>query len=250
MAIAAAHLRQLCPLSSLNDTLARFAESVLDEPESCFDVSAVIPTILRDSLPRQLAYSVSGATLARELGFAEGLEDMGLFYLFTSGVQVDYYDPIVSRAQCYPVLALDHYMPQLTSNALEMLRKKTGRGPLGGHVRGGEWFTMRLRGAARAQAQFLGQSMAELEEVENKDGELELCDVSICVFPVKSRLRKRVSRLILETAIRPIRNWLGAPPERRETQRPLVILYDELEGAVSTKFCEEWPDVDVPRHSR
>lgn len=206
--------------------------------------------MLRDSLPRQLAYPVSGATLARELGFAEDLEDMGFFYLFTSGVQVDYYDPIVSGAQCYPVLALDHHTPQLTSNTVERLRKKTGRGPPGRYFGGSEWFTMRLRGAARAQAQLMGQSLAELEEVDNKDGELELCEVSICVFPVKSRLRKRVSRLILETAIQPIRNWLGAPPERREIQRPLVILYDELEGAVSTKFCEEWPDADVPRHYR
>ena len=205
--------------------------------------------MLKDALPRQLAYAVSGARLARELKQVEGVEEMGLFYLFTSGVQVDHYDPIVSRAHEYPVLALDNGLPQLTSSALERLRTKTGRrSNVGWVIGGGEWFSMRLRGAARAQAQLMGCSVAELEQHEPAGRELELCKVSIMVFPVKARMRKRVTKLILEAAIQPVRNWLGATPDRKKTQRPLVIQFDEQRGTVSTKFCDEWSDPTAPRH--
>ena len=51
----------------------------------------MIPTLLKDTLPRQLMYAINGARLARELKSVEGLEEMGFFYLFTSGVQVDHY---------------------------------------------------------------------------------------------------------------------------------------------------------------
>ncbi len=209
----------------------------------------VIPIILRDALPRQLAYAVSGARLARELKSVEGLEEMGLFYLFTSGVQVDHYDPIVSRAREYPVLALDNGLPQLTSNALERLRTKTGRrSSRSWGSGGGDWFGMPLRGAARAQAQLMGGSVSELEDDDPTAGELELCSVSIMVFPVKARMRKRVTKLILEAAVQPARNWLCAAADRKETQRPLVILFDEQRGTVSTKFCEEWRNPTAPRH--
>ena len=209
----------------------------------------MIPTLLKDTLPRQLMYAINGARLARELKSVEGLEEMGLFYLFTSGVQVDHYDPIVSRAHEYPVLALDNGLPQLTSSALERLRMKTGRhSKAAWGIGGGEWFSMRLRGAARAQAQLMGCSVTELEQNKTAGGELELCKVSIMVFPVKARMRKRVTRLILETAVQPVRNWLSAAPDRKETQPPLVILFDEQRGTVSTKFCEEWSDPAAPRH--
>ncbi len=195
----------------------------------------MIPTVLKDALPRQLAYAVSGARLSRELKCVEGLEQMGLFYLFTSGVQLDYYDPIVSPVPTYPVLALDGCPPQLTSSALETLRRKTGRKK--------ELFDF---GAMRAQAQLMGRSVDALEEDEA--GEMKLCDVSICVFPVKARLRKRVSRAVLDTAIQPIRNWLSAAHEREVPQRPLVILFDERQGTVTTKFADERTDPSSPRH--
>ena len=211
----------------------------------------MIPKLLKDALPRQLAYAISGARLAKELKPVEGLEEMGLFYLFTSGVQLDHYDPIVSRAHEYPVLALDNSLPQLTNSALERLRTKTGRrSDLGWRIGGGEWFTSRFHGAARAQAQLMGCSVAELEKKESAAGELELCQQSILVFPVKARMRKRVTKLILEHAIQPVRNWLTAARNSRETQRPLVILFDEQRGTVWTKFCEDWSDPAAPRHYR
>jgi hypothetical protein len=206
----------------------------------------VIPTVLRDALPRQLAYAVSGARLSREFKYIEGLEQMGLFYLFTSGVQLDFYDPIVSPLPTYPVLALDDCLPQLTSSALEALRRKTGRKKELFDFGVGELFS--LRGAMRAQAQLMGRSVAELEEDEDGDGEMKLCDVSICVFPVKARLRRRVSRAILDTAIQPVRNWLSATRERAVPPRPLVILFDEMKGTVMTKFADEWIDPSAPRY--
>ena len=83
---------------------------------------------------------------------------------------------------------------------------------------------------------------------EGEDGEMKLCDVSICVFPVKARLRKRVSRVVLDTAMQPIRNWLSATRERELPQRPLVILFDELKGTVTTKFADERTDPSGPRY--
>ena len=204
----------------------------------------MIPTVLKDALPRQLAYAVSGARLSRELKCVEGLEQMGLFYLFTSGVQLDYYDPIVSPVPTYPVLALDDCLPQLTSSALQMLRRKTGRKEELFDFAAGEWVS--LRGAKRAEAQLMGRSISELEEDE--DGEMKLCDVSICVFPVKARLRKRVSGVVLDTAMQPIRNWLSATRERELPQRPLVILFDELKGTVTTKFTDERTNPSGPRY--
>ncbi len=191
--------------------------------------------MLKDSLPRQLAYSVNGARLARELEDIDRLEDMGLFYLFTSGVQIDHYDPIVSKVQAYPVLALDNHTPQLTSNAVERLRRKTGREKKLG------------RGAARAQAQLMGRSAREPVVTTPARAELVLCDVCFCVFPVKIRLRDKVSTLILDTAIQPIRNWLSAAPQRKGAQRPLVIVFDELSGRVTTKFAAGWADTG-PRY--
>ncbi len=184
--------------------------------------------MLKDSLPRQLAYSVNGARLARELEGISCLGDMRLFYLFTSGVQIDHYDPIVSKMQVYPVLALDNHTPQLTSNSVERLRRKTGREEKLG------------RGAARAQAQLMGLSVSEPVVPAPVRPELVLCDVSLCIFPVKTRLRDRVSTLVLDTAIQPIRNWLSAVAERKEAQRPLVVVFDELSGKVATKFAEGW----------
>lgn len=190
----------------------------------------MIPTILRDALPRQLAYAVSGVELARELQSLEPFDAVGMFFLFTSGVQLDYYDPIVSRSQIYPVLALDLGMPQLTSNAVEQLRRKTGRS-------GPEKLTG--SGVARAQAQLLGQTLEELN-ADQEPGELDLCDVSISVFPVKARLRRRIARHITETGIRPIRNWLVGALQRKEPKRPLVLLYDERLSSVTSKFAEPW----------
>lgn len=198
----------------------------------------MIPTILRDALPRQLAYAVSGVELARELQSLEPFDAVGMFFLFTSGVQLDYYDPIVSRSQIYPVLALDRGMPQLTGNAVEQLRRKTGRGAP-------EKLTG--SGVARAQAQLLGQTLEELEASREHGGELDLCDVSVCVFPVKTRLRRRIARHVTETGIRPIRNWLVGALQRREPKRPLVILYDERLSTVTSKFADPWAE-GAPRY--
>lgn len=225
-------------------TRARCTTPDLDDGRSGLDALAVIPTVLKDALPRQLAYAVSGVRLSRELKCVEGLEQMGLFYLFTSGVQLDHYDPIVSPVPTYPVLALDDGLPQLTSSALQMLRRKSGRKEELFDFAAGEWASP--RGAKRAQAQLMGRAIAELEEDE--DGEMKLCDVSICVFPVKARLRKRVARAILDTAMQPIRNWLSATRERDVPQRPLVILFDELKGTVTTKFADERTDPSGPRY--
>ena len=186
----------------------------------------MFPIILKDELPRQLAYSVNVAQLCDQLRDLEVGDDVGLFLLFTSGVQIDYYDPVTSKAPLYPVLAVDNGPPQLVSGArAQLFEKRKRKEPDKG------------TGAYRVYA-----------KRDDEEDEPELCAVSVSLFPVKVRIRRRVSDAVLREGVQPIRNWLLA--ESRSEHRPLVILYDETERCLQTKFAEEWTSAQSPRFYR
>lgn len=84
------------------------------------------PVVVKDELPRLIAYPIGERLLRHELGPGLPAEDeLGVFLLYTSGVQVDLYDPVTSRAKSYPVLVFDRGIPDLTSEARARLREQS-----------------------------------------------------------------------------------------------------------------------------
>src|SRR5262249_4292766 len=129
--------------------------------------------------------------------------------------------------------------PQLCSDALARLDEQQRRR--------NEIVDERRAGVMRADAQLRGEDHPLLP-LEHLDALPDL-RISIAIFPVKTRLRRRVEDGILDGAIRPMRNWLAAPPGQHSTQRPLVLLFDEETGKVSAKFGDPWHDAKE-RHYR
>lgn len=70
---------------------------------------------------------------------------------------------------------------------------------------------------------------------------------SILVFPVKARIKQKVTDAIKKSGVRPMVRWMTAKLPPHAKQRPLVLLYDESTGAVSAKFAEEWEGKEVDR---
>jgi len=177
----------------------------------------MIPIVLKDTVPRQLAYPVGDAYLSEQLGADVQLEDLALFFLFTSGIQLDHYDPLTSSETTYPVLALDHEPPPLVGTA-----------------------KARLRDDRRRRAELLGvirTGRAAEDQPEAPLGADLDASVAIVVFPVKTRMRRRVTDAIETQGIKLIRNWLAAAPEVQKDQKPLVLLFDEISGRVSARFA-------------
>ena len=173
----------------------------------------MIPIVLKDTVPRQLAYPVGDAYLSEQLGADVQLEDLALFFLFTSGIQLDHYDPLTSTETSYPVLALDREAPPLVGEA-------------------------RLRDARRRKAELAGLIRRGRRGAATSESDLD-APVSIVVFPVKTRMRRRVTDAIEAQGIKLIRNWLAAPPEVKKDQKPLVLLFDETTGRVSARFARQ-----------
>lgn len=71
---------------------------------------------------------------------------------------------------------------------------------------------------------------------------------SILVFPVKVRLKARISEVILQQGLRPIRNWLSVEPHPDKPQRPLVLIYDEATQRISSKFAASWDGPEQDRY--
>lgn len=193
---------------------------------------ALSPVVIRDELPRLVTYPVGEVFLRAELGPVLGEDDAGIYFLYLSGVQVNHYDPVLSRDSVYPVLALDREPPQLCSDALARLDEQRRRRS--------QIVDERRAGVMRADAQLRGQDRS-LAPPERPDDLLEL-PLSIAIFPVKTRLRRKIEDGIVEGAVRPLRNWLTAPPDQHATQRPLVLCFDEESGKVSARFAEPWGD--------
>ena len=63
---------------------------------------------------------------------------------------------------------------------------------------------------------------------------------SILVFPVKARIKPKVTDAIKKSGVRPMVRWMTAKVPPNAKQRALVLFYDEATGSVSAKFAEEW----------
>jgi hypothetical protein len=190
------------------------------------------PVVIRDELPRLVTYPVGEVFLRAQIGPVLREDDAGIYFLYLSGVQVNHYDPVLSRASVYPVLALDREPPQLCSDALARLEEQRRRRSA--------IVDERRAGVMRADAQLRGQDRI-LQQPALPDDLPEL-PLSIAIFPVKTRLRRKVEDGIVEGALRPLRNWLSAPGEQHSSQRPLVLCFDEESGKVSARFAEPWGD--------
>jgi hypothetical protein len=190
----------------------------------------VCPVVIRDELPRLVTYPVGELFVRAQFGSVLSEDEIGVYFLYLSGVQVNHYDPVISRASVYPVLALDREPPQLCSDALARLDEERRRRR--------ETLDERRIGVMRADAQLRGQDALLVDP--GPDVDLPELPLSIAIFPVKARLRRRIEDGIIESAMRPLRNWLTAPPDQRAAQRPLVLCFDEESGKVSAKFAESW----------
>jgi hypothetical protein len=188
--------------------------------------------VIRDELPRLVAYPVGEVFLRAQLEPALREDDAGIYFLYLSGVQVNHYDPVVSRGSVYPVLALDREPPQLCSDALARLEEQQRRR--------NAIVDERRAGVMRADAQLRGED--QRLPAADPCSPLPELPLSIAIFPVKTRLRRRVEDGIAEGGLRPLRNWLAASVAQHATQRPLVLVFDEETGKVSAKFAEPWDD--------
>ncbi len=167
----------------------------------------VIAIVLKDPVPRQLAYPVGEGYLSEQLAGDMSLDDAGLFFLFTSGIQLDHYDPLTSKEVSYPVMALDREPP-----------------PLVGHAEA------RLHDAERRRAELAGKTEPD---------EAVAYETSIVIFPVKTRMRRRVTDALEVQGLTFIRNWLAAPADLKTNQKPLVLIFDENTGRISARFAKE-----------
>ena len=70
---------------------------------------------------------------------------------------------------------------------------------------------------------------------------------SILVFPVKMRIKQRVTEALLELGMRPLVRWFSASTTAEAPQRALVLIFDESDQRVSAKFAEDWTGPDVDR---
>jgi hypothetical protein len=198
--------------------------------------------IINDGLPRNISYPVKGSAIETALIDCVPVGDLGLYFLYISGVQLDHYDPLTSKETKYPVLFLDNGPPPLCSNIVgRLLQAQRDRekmsGPLGSQ----------LGGVARAEAQLAGKDAEKEQDTGASGSELKLPPMSLVILPVRTRFRTKVGELIESQGIRAIKNWLSCKPEMKATQRPLVLTYDETTETLSSKFAEEWTDTTRPR---
>ena len=77
-----------------------------------------LSTILRDKLPRTLAYPVAEGLLASDLHAAANLDHVALYFLYGSSPQALVYDPARSALTHYPVLVLRRGLPSLRVETL------------------------------------------------------------------------------------------------------------------------------------
>jgi hypothetical protein len=197
----------------------------------------MIDVVLRDELPKTISYPVHESFFEDSFGDLTGVVETGVYLLYTSGSQVTFYDPLVSLATRYPVLALDVSVPPINANVIcglfeTKVRKR--RFLTGGHDRA----ERQLRGESGVEYWERIDRMTGTEKVEAQLGYLELPALSIAVFPVKRRLRSRIGDAIEIQGLRPMVNWISAALAQHGSQRPLVLVYDEESGTIQTKFAD------------
>jgi hypothetical protein len=70
---------------------------------------------------------------------------------------------------------------------------------------------------------------------------------SILVFPVKMRIKQRVTDALLEQGMRPLVRWFAANASPDAAQRSLVLIFDESDQRITAKFAEDWTGPEVDR---
>ena len=196
--------------------------------------------ILNDGLPKNISFPLRGTVLEDALKDIVPAHELGLYLLYISGVQLDYYDPLTSTEKRYPVLVADNGPPPLCSNTINRLIEDQVR-----RQRASLPLEARLNGTARAEAQLAGDDRAESTTLQAP--ELRLPPMSLIVLPVKTRFRTKVGKLIETQALRALKNWFSCKPELKAKQRPLVLTYDEESESVTSKFADDWTDESRPR---
>ena len=200
-------------------------------------------SIVHDELPRQLAYPFNRIALEDHLFELDWPEQVGLYFLYISGKQVEHYDPLLSRGTRYPVLVLDNAVPPLNANVLALIAE---RQRAEAERKAQENHSVELSGTQRAQSQLEGAESPG-RRVRVLLAEPVLPPVSLVVLPVKARMRRRVTEALETQGLRPIKNWLACPAERKAQQRPLVLVFDEEADRVVAKFADEPSDPSAPR---
>lgn len=199
--------------------------------------------IVHDGLPRQLAYPFSRIALEDRLFDLEWPDQLGLYFLYISGKQLDLYDPLLSHESRYPVIVLDNAVPPLNANVLAQIAERQRQEA---EQKAQKNRVVEVSGSERAQAQLEGaESPGHRVRVEL--AEPVLPPESLIVLPVKARMRRRVTEAFETRGLRPIKNWLACPRERKSTQRPLVLLFDEETDRVVAKFADEPSDRSARR---
>ena len=191
--------------------------------------------VMNDGLPRNIAYPIKGSTLEEALlQVEEEVGEIGLYFLYISGVQLDYYDALTSKVKRYPVLVLDRTPPPLNTDVTtRLLQQQIAQDHRTSALRDPK---RPLSGTALAEAQLRKEETGG--EEEEPVPELELPDISLLVVPVKTRFRTKIGNLIETQGMQAIKNWLSCKPEMQANQRPLVLTYDE---AMPCSFTSQGP---------
>lgn len=66
---------------------------------------------------------------------------------------------------------------------------------------------------------------------------------SILIFPVKARIKGRVTESLRDVGLRALRKWMA----RDVPQRDLVLSYDETTHSITPKFAEDWDGTEIER---
>ena len=196
-------------------------------------VAAEPATVIYDQLQKELAYPLSAARLRAELSGVVAADSIGLFFLYSSGIQSKHYDPRTSRAQSYPILVLDNGLPPLSRPMMRRLFElELGRQEMVGEPSSSE------QPAAGVNGQPDPASCSD--EVSRQLLAKRLPATSLLIFPVKARLKQRTSNALDSMAVRAMKNWLSVSPDIKSKQRPLLLVFDEPSGRLVTKFAETW----------
>jgi len=70
---------------------------------------------------------------------------------------------------------------------------------------------------------------------------------SVLVFPVKARLKHKVTEALRRDGLRPVLRWFSAKSAPGVVQRPLVLIYDESDHRITAKFAEDWDGSEAER---
>jgi len=66
---------------------------------------------------------------------------------------------------------------------------------------------------------------------------------SVLIFPVKARIKGRVTESLRDIGLRALRKWMA----RDVPDRDLVLYYDETTHSITPKFADDWEGPEIER---